>query len=100
MTVPASLGPASFHAALEAARLAAGPQHYPAGALYVVATPIGNLDDITADIEVLIAEEEMVVEPLLSRHLSDADIVELGNAMQATIDLDIERNVGAPKAKG
>lgn len=61
---------------------------------------VGNLDDITADIEVLIAEEEMVVEPLLSRHLSDADIVELGNAMQATIDLDIERNVGAPKAKG
>ena len=44
--------------------------------------------------------DRMVVEPLLSRHLSDADIVELGNAMQATIDLDIERNVGAPKAKG
>ena len=61
---------------------------------------VGNLDDITADIEVRNAEEEMVVEPLLSRHLSDADIVELGNAMQATIDLDIERNVGAPKAKG
>ncbi|MBK6968269.1 MAG: hypothetical protein IPH29_03865 [Candidatus Microthrix sp.] len=61
---------------------------------------VGNLDDITADIEVLIAEEEMVVEPLLSRHLSDADIVELGNAMQATIDLDIERNVGAPQSKG
>ncbi len=32
--------------ALNAAREAAGSQHYPQGALYVVATPIGNLADI------------------------------------------------------
>jgi len=32
--------------ALKAAREAAGSQHYPQGALYVVATPIGNLADI------------------------------------------------------
>lgn len=37
---------ASFAAALAAARDAAGAQHYPPSALYIVATPIGNLADI------------------------------------------------------
>ncbi|HUR87696.1 MAG TPA: 16S rRNA (cytidine(1402)-2'-O)-methyltransferase [Ramlibacter sp.] len=37
----------SFASALAAARDAAGAQHYPQGALYVVATPIGNLADIS-----------------------------------------------------
>src|SRR3569623_1589977 len=36
----------SFASALEAARDAAGAQHYPQGALYVVASPIGILADI------------------------------------------------------
>jgi len=38
---------ASFASALNAAHDAAGSQHYPQGALYVVATPIGNLADIS-----------------------------------------------------
>ena len=44
---PATLGAPSFHLALDAARAAAGAQHYPAGTLYVVATPIVNLAAIT-----------------------------------------------------
>lgn len=38
---------ASFASALGAAHDAASHQHYPQGALYVVATPIGNLADIS-----------------------------------------------------
>jgi 16S rRNA (cytidine1402-2'-O)-methyltransferase len=38
---------ANFDSALTAAHAAASAQHYPTGALYVVATPIGNLADIS-----------------------------------------------------
>ncbi len=38
---------ASFGLARQAALAAAGPQHHPAGTLYVVATPIGNLADMS-----------------------------------------------------
>jgi 16S rRNA (cytidine1402-2'-O)-methyltransferase len=45
VTIEASLSSSSL--ILQAATAAAGGQQYPAGALYVVATPIGNLADIT-----------------------------------------------------
>ena len=38
---------ASFASALAAARDAAAAQHYPQGTLYMVATPIGNLADVS-----------------------------------------------------
>ncbi|MEN9437296.1 MAG: hypothetical protein RIR09_1951, partial [Pseudomonadota bacterium] len=38
---------ALFTSALAASAEAASGQHYPQGALYVVATPIGNLADIS-----------------------------------------------------
>ena len=46
MSEPIPVGKADFRPALAAAQAAAGAQHYPAGALYTVATPIGNLADI------------------------------------------------------
>ena len=47
MSLPASGMSAHFTHALLAARESAGSQNYPPGTLYVVATPIGNLADIS-----------------------------------------------------
>lgn len=42
-----SISPASFAPALQAARDAVGAQQYPPATLYMVATPIGNLGDVS-----------------------------------------------------
>jgi 16S rRNA (cytidine1402-2'-O)-methyltransferase len=66
---------ASFDLALDAARAAAGMQNYPEATLYVVATPIGNLADISLRalyvlqrVDAIACEDKRHTQPLLRQY--------------------------------
>jgi 16S rRNA (cytidine1402-2'-O)-methyltransferase len=73
---------ASFELALDAARAAAGMQHYPEATLYVVATPIGNLADITLRalhvlqrVDAIACEDTRHTQPLLRHYGVDKPLL-------------------------
>lgn len=90
---------ASFDQALDAARAAAGTQHYPESTLYVVATPIGNLADITLRalhvlqlVDAIACEDTRHTQPLLRQYGIDKPLLAVHehNEVQAST-LVIER---------
>jgi 16S rRNA (cytidine1402-2'-O)-methyltransferase len=73
---------ASFGPALDAARAAAGLQHYPESTLYVVATPIGNLADISLRalhvlqlVDAIACEDTRHTSPLLRQYGIDKPLL-------------------------
>ncbi|MBG6072321.1 16S rRNA (cytidine1402-2'-O)-methyltransferase [Polaromonas sp. CG_9.7] len=73
---------ASFELALDTARAAAGMQHYPEATLYVVATPIGNLADITLRalhvlqlVQAIACEDKRHTQPLLRQYGIDKPLL-------------------------
>ncbi len=73
---------ASFELALDTARAAAGMQHYPEATLYVVATPIGNLADITLRalhvlqlMHAIACEDKRHTQPLLRQYGIDKPLL-------------------------
>jgi 16S rRNA (cytidine1402-2'-O)-methyltransferase len=73
---------ASFELALDTARAAAGMQHYPEATLYVVATPIGNLADITLRalhvlqlVHAIACEDKRHTQPLLRQYGIDKPLL-------------------------
>ena len=90
---------ASFELALGAARAAAGMQHYPDCTLYVVATPIGNLADITLralhvlqPVDAIACEDTRHTSPLLRQYGIDKPLLAVHehNELEAALGV-IER---------
>ena len=87
---------ASFELALGAARAAAGMQHYPDRTLYVVATPIGNLADITLRalhvlqlVDAIACEDTRHTSPLLRQYGIDKPLLAVHQHNEAEAALGV-----------
>ena len=87
---------ASFELALSAARAAAGMQHYPDRTLYVVATPIGNLADITLRalhvlqlVDAIACEDTRHTSPLLRQYGIDKPLLAVHEHNEAEAALGV-----------
>ena len=87
---------ASFELALGAARAAAGMQHYPDRTLYVVATPIGNLADITLRalhvlqlVDAIACEDTRHTSPLLRQYGIDKPLLAVHEHNEAQAALGV-----------
>ena len=87
---------ASFELALGAARAAAGMQHYPDRTLYVVATPIGNLADITLRalhvlqlVDAIACEDTRHTSPLLRQYGIDKPLLAVHQQNEAEAALGV-----------
>ena len=87
---------ASFELALGAARAAAGMQHYPDRTLYVVATPIGNLADITLRalhvlqlVDAIACEDTRHTSPLLRQYGIDKPLLAVHEHNEAEAALGV-----------
>ena len=87
---------ASFELALGAARAAAGMQHYPDRTLYIVATPIGNLADITLRalhvlqlVDAIACEDTRHTSPLLRQYGIDKPLLAVHQHNEAEAALGV-----------
>ena len=92
----------SFDLAREAARNAAGLQNHPTGALYVVATPIGNLADISlralhvlALVDVIACEDTRHTQAMLRHYGIERPLLAVHQHNEAQAALEVVRRLEA-----
>ena len=92
----------SFELAREAARNAAGLQNHPTGALYVVATPIGNLADISlralhvlALVDVIACEDTRHTQAMLRQYGIERPLLAVHQHNEAQAALEVVRRLEA-----